>query len=358
MSSQSNYIFNSDYGFNKDEVFYTRLSDEAHAKKEAIRLELKKLPFIENVGFAQSAIGANDFYMSWGCGDSEHQMSLQMLPCDYDYLRTMGLKIVEGRNFRESDIKTGAYILNKAAMEQYNWLMVGDSIGRQNQWGNQANYLVVGVCDNFRLKSMRYDNSHIAVAFVIMGPDMQSWGDHCQRIFVHVAKNQDKIVAKQRIAEVLNQLNGSQRYDDIKFLDNDLQQTYMDEFRFISQIKLFTLICIIITIIGVFSLTMFEVEYRRKEITIRKVMGSSVNAIIGLFAIRYTMLLVAAFVIAAPIGWWISKQWLQSFAEHAPIYWWLLPISFVMVSAIVMSTIAVQSWRIATANPIESIKTE
>lgn len=357
MSSQSSYIFNSDYGFNKNEVFYAWLSQEAKAKRDAIRAELKKLPFVESVGFAQNAIGTSDGYMSWGRGDNEHQMTLQVLPCDYEYLRTMQLKITEGRDFREADMKTGAYVLNEAAMKQYKWLAVGDSIGRQNEWGPTSNYLIVGTCNNFKLKSMRCDNSNVAVAFIIFGPDMEQWGDRCNQVFVRVAKGQDKIEAKHRIAEVLNKLDGSQKYE-MDFLDDDLQQTYVDEFRFISQVKLFAIICIIITVIGVFSLTMFETEYRRKEIAIRKVMGSSVGSVVSLFALRYAVPLVVAFVIAAPIGWWLSNSWLQSFAEHTPIHWWLFPISFVAVSAVVVLTVVVQSWRVATANPVESIKTE
>ena len=357
MTSQSSYIFNSDYGFNKNEVFYAMLSQEAKAKRDAIRSELKKLPFVESVGYAQNAIGTSDGYMSWGRGDNEHQMTLQVLPCDYEYLRTMQLEITEGRDFRESDMKTGAYVLNEAAMKQYKWLAVGDSIGRQNEWGPTSNYLIVGTCKNFRLKSMRCDNSNVAVAFIIFGPDMEQWGDRCDQVFVRVAKGQDKLEAKRRIAEVLNKLDGSQKYE-MEFLDDDLQWTYIEEFRFISQVKLFAIICIIITIIGVFSLTMFETEYRRKEIAIRKVMGSSVGSVVRLFALRYAVPLVVAFVIAAPIGWWLSNSWLQSFAEHTPIHWWLFPLSFVAVSAVVVLTVVVQSWRVATANPVESIKTE
>lgn len=357
MSSQSSYIFNCDYGFNKNEVFYAWLSDEAKAKRETIRTELKKLPFVENVGFAQKAIGSGDQYMGWGRGSGEHQMSLQVLPCDYEYPQTMGLKILEGRNFNEADMKTGAYVLNKAAMQQYKWLAVGDSIGRQNEWGPTSNYLIVGVCNNFKLKSMRNDNSRVAVAFIIFGPDMEQWGDRCNQVFVRVAKGQDKVEAKRRIADVLNRLDTSQKYE-MNFLDNDLQQTYVDEFRFISQVKFFAIICIIITVIGVFSLTMFETEYRRKEIGIRKVMGSSVGSIVRLFAMRYTVPLVVSFVVAAPVGWWLSMQWLQSFAEHTPLHWWLFPLSFVGVSAVVIATVVAQSWRVATQNPVESIKTE
>ena len=356
MVSQSRFIFNADYGFSRSQIVYSKLSYEAMGKRDAIRAELLKLPFVEDVGYAESTIGTRDGYMAWGRGEGDKQMSLEVIPCDYNYPRTMGLKIAEGREFRESDMKSGAYVLNKAAMQQYSWLQMGDSIGRQNSWG-EGNYPNVGVCNNFKMKSMRNDNSKIAVAFIIMGPDMQGWGDRLRNVFVRVTKNQDKIEAKKQIAKVLNRLDGSQKYT-MSFLDDDLQQTYVDEFRFIAQVKLFALICIFITIIGVFSLTMFETEYRRKEIAIRKVMGSSTDAVIRLFAIRYAWPLMAAFVIAAPIGWWLSKQWLRSFAEHTPIYWWLFPLAFVIVSAVVILTVMVQAWRVATANPVESIKTE
>ena len=357
MVSQSRYIFNTDYGFSRSQIVYSILSQEAMGKRDAIRAELLKLPFVESVGYAQNTLGISDSYMAWGRGSGDKQMSLQVIPCDYNYLRTMGVKVSEGRDFRESDMKTGAYVLNKAAMQQYSWLRLGELIGRQSDWGDQSNYTIVGVCDNFKIKSMRNDNSKIAVAFLIMGPDMQQWGDRLAQVFVRVAKNYDKVEAKKRIAQVLNRLDGSQEYD-MKFLDDGLQRTYADEFRFISQVKLFALICILITIIGVFSLTMFETEYRRKEIAIRKVMGSSTWSVIRLFAIRYAGPLVAAFVIAAPIGWLLSAQWLRSFAEHTPIYWWLLPLAFVTVSTVVILTVVVQSWKVATANPVDSIKAE
>lgn len=358
MASQSNYIFNSDYGFAKNEVLFTGLTAEACQKKTAIRAELQKLPYVESVGYAQDAIGVGDQYMGWFRGNGDKSMNMQVMLCDPGYLHTMGLKIEEGRDFKESDSQTGAYILNRTMMDKYKWLHVGDSIGSRSEWGDH-NYLIVGVCNNFRMKSVRNDNSILSVAFLVLDPlAMNSMGDRCYNLFVRVAEGHDKIEAKRGIEKVLNRLDASFGDYKMKFFDDALQRTYVDEFRFISQVKLFAIICIIITIIGVFSLTMFETEYRRKEIGIRKVMGSSVGAVVRLFAVRYSVPLVVSFVIAAPLGYWLSRQWLQSFAEHTPIYWWLFPLSFVGVSAVVVLTVVAQSWRVATENPVESIKTE
>ncbi|WP_316931788.1 FtsX-like permease family protein [Prevotella pectinovora] len=358
MASQSNYIFNSDYGFAKNEVLFTGLTTEACQKKTAIRAELQKLPYVESVGYAQDAIGVGDQYMGWFRGNGDKSMNMQVMLCDPGYLHTMGLKIEEGRDFKESDSQTGAYILNRTMMDKYKWLHVGDSIGSRSEWGDH-NYLIVGVCNNFRMKSVRNDNSILSVAFLVLDPlAMSRMGDRCYNLFVRVAEGHDKIEAKRGIEKVLNRLDASYGDYKMKFFDDALQRTYVDEFRFISQVKLFAIICIIITIIGVFSLTMFETEYRRKEIGIRKVMGSSVGAVVRLFAVRYSVPLVVSFVIAAPLGYWLSRQWLQSFAEHTPIYWWLFPLSFVGVSAVVVLTVVAQSWRVATENPVESIKTE
>ena len=124
------------------------------------------------------------------------------------------------------------------------------------------------------------------------------------------------------------------------------------------QMQASTLLTFLITLIGVFCLTMFETEYRRKEIAIRKVMGSSISEVLMLFMLRYSRPLIVSFILATPLGYYLSEQWLQNFAEHTPIYGWIFPLVFVLVSAMVLTIVVVQSWRVATTDPIDSLKTE
>ena len=138
----------------------------------------------------------------------------------------------------------------------------------------------------------------------------------------------------------------------------EYENQYASQRKFRNGILVGGIITMVIALFGLVGYTSDEVNRRRKEIAIRKVMGSSVGSVVSLFALRYAVPLVVAFVIAAPIGWWLSNSWLQSFAEHTPIYWWLFPLSFVGVSAVVVLTVVAQSWRVATENPVESIKTE
>ena len=214
------------------------------------------------------------------------------------------------------------------------------------------------MCRNFKLYSMRQDNDLQPVVFIIMPPKMmEEWGDRCGKVFVRIDKSYDKWEARQQIAKTLARID-KQGTADFNFLDDKLQQTYEEEFRFINQIKGFALVCIFITLIGVFCLTMFDTEYRRKEIAIRKVMGSSVGQVLELFAMKQVVPLIAAFVIAAPVGYMLSASWLQSFADHTCVQWWIFPAAFVLVSAVVLLTVVAQSWRVATMNPANSVKTE
>ena len=328
-------------------------------KKNFLREEINKLPFVKSSSFAADILGNADQYMSWGRGNNENQISFYALFVDEKFPETMDIKIAEGRKFNQNDRK-GAYILNQAMVQKYPWIKLEQPIGQDIEgWGSEeSHYPVVGICENYKLTSMRNDNNTIPAAFIIMSPDMTvNWGDRNKNVFVRITDGYDKLEAKKQLEQLIKQLD-TEETCEFRFLDEDLQITYEEEFRFIAQVKLFAFICIFITLIGVFCLTLFETEYRRKEIAIRKIMGSTVHEVLLLFAGRYLIPLLVAFVIAAPVGYYISTKWLQNFAEHTPIYWWFFPLAFLMVSAVVLLTVVLQSGRVATENPVNSIKTE
>lgn len=359
MAGQSYYIFHSDYGFNKDEVLYARLPGDVMGKKSVVSAEIGKLPFAESCGFAADVPGSADIYMAWGRGDGDHHVTFNALIVEENFLRTLEIPVVEGRDFNVHDRK-GAYVVNQAMMQKYPWIRLNQPISADiEEWtGPEGQYPVVGVSADFRLMSMRKDNSEVPVAFIIMGPDMQDWwGDRCNVVFVRVTDGYDKLQAKKKLEQLVTE-TGTEENCEFRFLNLDLQQMYEAEFRFISQVRLFALVCISITLIGVFCLTMFETEYRRKEIALRKIMGCSVSGIIGLFAGRYLWPLLLGFVIAAPMGYFISVEWLQNFAEHTPVHWWFFPLAFLIVSVVVLLTVVAQSWRVATENPVNNIRTE
>ena len=345
---QSHYIYTSDYGYEKDELLYAYLPDNMKEKKDALRCELMQLPGVENVSFSRFVLGSRDTYMSWGRGDEEHLVTFTCLPVDYHYLNTLGIKVVEGRDFNEHD--GDVVIINEAARRQWDWVKVG-----QPYLG--VHEPVIGICENIRYGSTRIDRETEPVAFIVFGETYAQWGDQLSNVNIRVGANVNKVETRQRINEVLQKMGGTTEVE-AKFLDQELEWLYRYEFRFIEQVLWFSGVCFIITLIGVFCMTMFETEYRRKEIGIRKVMGSSTREILLMFCRHYALLLLVSFVVAVPVAYYIGTQWLQGFAERTPIYWWLFPLALVVVGLITMGTVIAQSWRTANENPVNSIKNE
>ena len=344
---QSHYIYTSDYGYDKDELLYANVS-MALDKKEAMRSELMRLTGVEDVSFSRFALGASDSYMQWGKADSEHPVVFTAMPVDWHYLRTMGINVVEGRDFNEHD--GDVYILNAAARRAWPWVRMGQLL-------LEGDMPVVGICEDVRFGSVRVDRSAEPLAFVVMGERYKSWDDQLSTINIRIAAQTDKVAMRQQVSELLKKLAHSDEIE-VKFLDQRLEQLYEDEFRFVRQVMVFSVICLIITLIGVFCLTMFETEYRSKEIGIRKILGSSTSQVLRLLCQRYVWLVGLSFVVATPLAWYIGRLWLQSFAERTPIYWWLFPLSLLAVGAVTLCTVVIQSWCTARENPINSIKME
>ena len=140
--------------------------------------------------------------------------------------------------------------------------------------------------------------------------------------------------------------------------DEILQNTYKNEQLITSQITLFSLIAIFICIVGVFGLVMFDSESRRKEISLRKVMGATVESILVMFNRTYIIIMGICFAIAAPIAYIVVSKWLENFAYRTPLYWWVFAIAFVAVGVITILTVTFQNWRVANENPVKNIKSE
>ena len=345
---QSRYIYNSDYGFDKDEVLYAPLTSELRGKKDAIRAELMQQSGVSDVSFSRFVLGAQDGYMGWGRADNDHQITFTSMPVDWHYLRTMGIKVIEGRDFTEHD--GDCYIINEAARKQWPWVEIDKKL-------LDKDYPVIGVCEDIRYASTRKDRHQEPLAFIIFGESFSEWGDQLGIANIRVTAGNDKVATRKQISDVLTRMGSGERVEAM-FLDQRLEDLYQEEFRFIRQVGWFSGVCLVITLIGVFCMTMFETEYRRKEIGIRKVMGSSTQEILMMFCRHYALLLAVSFIIAAPIAYYIGRQWLQSFAERTPIYWWLFPLALLTVGVITLATVIIQSWRTANENPVNSIKNE
>lgn len=346
--SQSHYIYHSAYGYDKDSLLVAELADMVPVEKHAsLRMELEKLPGVASVTYSMNFLGEGDLCMGWGRGPRDQKCNFTAIPVDWKFLRTWGIEVVEGRDFREQD--GDVYIVNEAMIQTYPWVKV-------DQLLVSGDLPVVGVCKNVRIFSTRMDNSNSPMAFVVFGPRYAGW-TACKKMSVRVAPGVDMRQTRRQVEEVVARFSEGP-VPDVHFFDKCLETAYEEENGFIRQIQLCSLLCILITLIGVFCLTMFETEYRRREVAIRKVMGSTVGEVLVLFMGRYAWPLVVSMLIAAPVAYRMGSLWLEGFAEHTPIYWWLFPLAFIAVSSVVLLTVAAQCWRVATTNPMDSIRVE
>ena len=353
MYLQSYLIYHTDYGFNKDEVMVVQTAPDTRNKADAIDAELRKIPGIEGASLAMTVLGTGDSYMTWGRGEGDKHMNFTCIFVDWRFLDVMGIDIVEGRNFKKGD--GDMYIFNESAKKQYPWLATDQPI-------TDGDYPVVGFCKDIKYATLRVDDSQQPIAFFVPSPNGRYWSNGSWRnvLMVRVAKGMDKREAKQKVMEVVNKYEKGQPLDisGLRYMDVELEKAYKQEGRFTKQILLFSLLAIVISIIGVFGMTMFESEYRRKEIGIRKVFGSSTREILTMFNKRYLYILLACFVVAAPIGYMVGVNWLESFAVRTAISPLLFVVSFLLIALITMLTVTYQSWKNANENPVNSIKNE
>ena len=145
---------------------------------------------------------------------------------------------------------------------------------------------------------------------------------------------------------------------DIEFYDEIFNELYHKEENLRSLITVFSILAIIISLVGVFGLVVFETQYRRKEIGIRKVHGATNMEILEMLNRSYIYIVMICFALAVPVGYYGIKKWLESFAYKTPIYWWVYLLALAIVLVITIGTVTFQSWRAANANPVNSLKSE
>ena len=346
MYTQSRYIRTSEYGYDKDAIVVGDVTQDARKQKDAVVSELSRISGVEGVAFSQFVLNSQDTYMSWGRGEGDKNINFACFPVDEHYLDVMGIRITDGRNFKPSD--NGVYIFNEAARKKYPWMAV-DMPATPGDWN------VVGFCENIRFSTFRNNDIVEPMAFIYVS-NAKNWS-YENRVNVRISAGTDKVAVIRSLQKAMEKFTPGHDFN-FRFMDQVLDNAYRNELRFTRQVLLFSLLAIVISMIGVFGLTMFESEYRRKEIGIRKIFGSTTGEILRMFNKRYLYILIGCFIVAAPFGWWIGQHWLEGFAERTPIRAWIFLTSFLLVSAITMITVTVQSWKNANENPANSIKTE
>lgn len=349
MYTQNHYMQHAPVGYDKDELIIVGLNGKTNNNLDMLENELKTFSGIEDMACCEQVLSSSDFYMGWGRDYKDKEINFQCLPVTPAFLRTMGIEVTDGRDFRiEDDLKdNGCYVFNEKAREVYE-LALGDKIN-----GDE----IIGFMPDVKFASFRNEVS--PMCFYVWGK--YRWGAEDNKFYgaayVRVKAGTDLRAAMDHVKASLTKIDPVYPFK-VSFYDEILQRTYEKELKISNLITLFSIIAILISIVGVFGLVVFESEYRKKEVAVRKVLGSSTSQILVMFNKSYLIILIICFILAAPVAFYGVYRWLENFAYRTPIHWWVFLAAFVIVSVITFITVTYQNWQVANSNPVNSIKSE
>jgi len=343
MYLQVQFMQNSSLGFDKEQIIVTNVNDQILKSKEAFANELKSNPNIETLSYSESVFSGLDSYSTWGREIRGEKKMFLALAVDTGFLRTMGIPLLEGRDLTLADTNSDGpvFIFNEKGRDE-----MGLSLGDKTERGEE----IIGFIPNIKITSLRKEIEPMAFYYA-----NRRYSSGLRWAYIRVKAGSDLAATMQHIEKTLTKLSPGFPFN-IRFYDNILNNLYSSENNLTSLITWFSLIAVLISMVGVFGLVVFESEYKRKEIGVRKVLGSTTAQVLAMFNVRYVKILCICFIVAAPIAWYAVSRWLENFAYRTPMYWWVFLLSFLLITAITMATVTFQSWRVADANPVDSIK--
>ncbi len=347
--NQTHLILNRKVGFDKDQVLLLQGTNTLGEKLPSFKNDLLQSSQIKNVTIsdyypiANTKRDGNTFYNE-STGKEGGTVPGQKWQVDADYMKTMGMHLVEGRGFsKDMASDSEATIINKSMQDK---LGLKNPIGKKIENGWQK-FTVIGVMQDFNFESMRqnvqplclvlgrYNSSMIAVK--VNGSDMKKVLGYVSSLWKNYSPDQPF------------------RYT---FLDESFARMYDDVQRSGNIFTAFAILAIIIACLGLFALSAYMAEQRNKEIGIRKVLGASVAGITTMLSKDFVKLVLLSLVIATPVAWWMMTKWLEDFAYRVTVSWWIVAVAGIGAIGIALITVSFQAIRAAVANPVKSLRTE
>lgn len=359
---QLHYMQNKDLGLDKENIVsvYTSLWYKVNGFKQ----EILKNPRVKSVAMGspienlyESGEWKEGVNAEWVDIDGETD-SLKMVPIitDNDFIKAFDLKMLKGE-LPDDDYENYWHggLMRTVVINETAWkaMKVADPIGMEfriteNNWGYYT-YRIVGVVKDFNFQSLR---EKVRPAFLYYSPEQMSY------LFIKISPEHRQETLKfiqQKFEEMSPLLVKEFRY---QFFSDALNKNYAKERQQSRMLLFFTVLAIIIAMMGVFGLVTLSTEQRTKEIGIRKVNGAHADRIVRMFCMEYLKWAGIAFVIACPLGYFCMRQWLQEFAYQTGISIWLFLVAGVVVAAITLLTVIGQTWQKASQNPVRSLRYE
>ena len=352
VSEQHAFMRNTDMGFEKENLIVLPLRGEMSRNFETTKNSFTDHPNVESATLGYGLPGqafAGDGIKDKVTGKNWH---INMLTVDHDYVKTLGLELIAGRDFSKdigSD-QLNAFILSEAAVKMLGYVNPEDALQHEISWDRwDADSLkegrVIGVVKDIQLNSMRESIAPVA---------LQIFPFAYSTLTLRVKPN-DLANTISHLEERWKVFNTEWPFE-YRFLDENFDKMYKAEERLAVLFKIFTGFTILVACLGLFGLVVYSTTQRYREVSIRKILGASEGNLLILLAKNYVLLIALAFAIAIPLSYYASWQWLQTFAFRIPITPDLFVKAGMLIIAISLFTVGIQSFKATRTNPVDALK--
>ena len=354
---QMHYLQTKNLGYDKDHLVVLPIGGKMLKNFQSLKDAFQQTPGVESV----TAAYETPEYVEWGDGievndeKGKTAISLNAMPVDLDFTKTMKIEMAAGRDFLESDFGMmdtsnnsenfrQPYIINEVLADKLGWTY-GEAIGKTVSKGIDGP--VVGVVKNFNFNSLHEP----------IGPLLIFLGRNYSRTFMARINGADMQGTLARLETTWKQRVAEWPFT-YHFLDEDYNKLYMAEQRSASLFSVAAGLAILLAGLGLFGLAAFTTVQRTKEIGIRRVLGANVSSITVLIAKNFLQLVAVAILIATPLAWWAGNKWLQDFAFRIPVQAYVFVVTAIATVLIAFATVGFHAVRVAWTNPIKSLRTE
>ena len=354
IQKNNSYLMNRELGFDRDCLLSTYTSNKLADSPATVREKLIQNTDILDVAWSDGQLVAAQ-RMSWARPNPENQeetMYIDVFPVSWNFLDFMGIKVIEGRNFTEADSESedGVIIFNESAKKAYNLTLETKYNGHSAKPCDLA-----GFCADFNFKPLQYGITPFA--FYVFGKEKWQPMTH---LYVRIAKGADVAATVEYVNKRLAEIDPDFELmeQEIITFDKEVSQNYQSQSTLARMITIFTVMAILISVMGIFGIVLFEAERRRKEIGIRKVNGATVAEILLMFNHKFLILTAICSALAIPVAYLAVSKYLSSYTYHYPMSVWIFLAAIVLAALVVALVVSSASFKAANENPVKTLKTE
>ena len=336
---QNEYMTGYDTGFEKDRIAVVQISAEQYQfKSEWLQERLCSLPEVEDVAFALEGMGFSDSYSTFTLELEGQQVRCFSIYCSHNFLDVMGIPVVDGRNFLVSDV--GNAIMNQRLKDLGGKIEITEGMGS-----------IIGQTSDVRINSLR--NETAPICYIYVPKDFATLG----YVYIRLQNGYDKTGVTEKINAILTEMDPSYLFE-VEYYEEVMERVYESEIRQGKIISIFSLLAAALSLIGVFGQVLLDVQYRRRDLAVKKVYGAETAGLMLDGLKRYAIIGIVSYAIAVPAAHYAVSRWLENFVEHTGLSAWTFILTFVVIMILTIGVAGFQYWNSANADPAEALRKE